>query len=415
MSTNPIKLTLGLGFAAVLSLMGVVSFLSLSQMDSITRQMTTLLEETNTKISAANTMRDSIRVRGGILYKMSFTDDYIDRDEYRLEMSEPALKYQAALNTLHSFHISAREAKLLAQLMEKTRIAKALNEGAAENLLSDMPIDDINNSLQLANTSRQDMLAVLDELVTLQEKITRSTIYDTKKYQGIISDIILLLSLTIFFIALYITQLVVRETSNKNSAMRFQATHDELTQLLTRKEFNSRLNILLKAAKNNAENHALCFLDLDKFKIINDSCGHKAGDELLIQLTKLIKNSIRSNDTLARLGGDEFGLLLYDCPLDTAIKISEGMINMIKNHEFHWQGKTFHVGLSIGLVMITRETPSAVNAMTQADLACYAAKDRGRNQVQVHGLTENHSKKTPNKSGLLASIKHSSGRIRFSL
>ncbi|MEA1987718.1 MAG: hypothetical protein U9N57_00755, partial [Pseudomonadota bacterium] len=128
MSKDPIKLIVGLGFAGVLALMGLISFISLSQMNTITRQMSDLLEETNTKISAANTMRDSIRLRGETLYKMFLTDDFFERDEYRLEMGVHALRYKEARDLLYSFHMSAREAKLLDQLMTQTRAAKELND-----------------------------------------------------------------------------------------------------------------------------------------------------------------------------------------------------------------------------------------------------------------------------------------------
>jgi len=395
--------------------MGLISFISLSQMDTVTEQMGGLLEETNTKISAANTMRDSIRLRGDTLYKMYITYDFIKRDEYRLELSEHALRYKVARDALYSFHMSAREAKLLNQLMEQTRTAKKLNDNAAENMLSDMPIKKIQDDLRKANTARVDMLAGLNKLVLLQEETSRSIISASKKYQRAISDIILFLSLAAFFIAIYIAQLVIRETSKKNSEIRFQATHDELTKLANRKEFNHRLEDAFNSAKDNHENHALCFLDLDNFKTINDNCGHKAGDELLIQLTKIIQNKIRSHDTLARIGGDEFGLLLEGCSMENAIEIAEGIVNLIKNYEFNWQHKKFHVGVSIGLVMIDRDTQDIEKSLSQADIACYAAKDMGRNQVHIHGLDDERVKKMHKELSWVAEINQASSDNRFSL
>jgi len=415
MRKDPIKLTIGLGFAGVLTLMGLISFISLSQMNTITKQMSELLEETNTKISAANTMRDSIRLRGDTLYKMYLTDDYIERDEYRLEITEHALRYRIARDALYSFPMSAREAKLLDQLVKQTSFAKQLNDTAAENMLSDLPIEQIQEGLRQANIARQDMLVRLNELVTLQEEIAHSIINDSKAYQKKIRDIILFLSLAAFFIAIYIAQLVIRETSRKNSEIHFQATHDELTKLANRKEFNHRLEDAFNSAKNNHENHALCFLDLDKFKTVNDSCGHKAGDELLIQLTRIIKDNIRSHDTLARIGGDEFGLLLEGCSLEKAIEIAEGIVSLIKNYEFNWQHKKFHVGVSIGLVTIDHNTPDVEIALSQADIACYAAKDMGRNQVHVHGLNDERVKKMHKELSWVADINNTASDHRFSL
>lgn len=415
MNQDPIKLTVGLGFAGVLTLMGLISFISLSQMNKITEQMSSLLDETNTKITAANTMRDRIRLRGKTINKMYLTDDFIQRDEYRLELSSHALHYNTARDVLYSFNMSAREAKLLNQLMAQARIAKVLNDEAADSMLSDLSIEKIKNDIELANKSRHDMLDSLDKLVSLQETISHSTILETKAYQKTLSEIILFLSLAAFFIAIYIAQRVIRETSKKNSEIRFQATHDELTKLVNRKEFNHRLQEAYGTAIDDHENHALCFLDLDKFKAINDSCGHKAGDELLIQLTRIIKNNIRNHDTLARIGGDEFGLLLEGCSLDNAIEIAEGIVNLVKNYEFNWLDKKYHVGVSIGLVMITRETPNIEKALTQADIACYAAKDMGRNQVHVHGLDDERIKKMHKELSWIADINNTSGNDHFSL
>ncbi|MCW8852275.1 MAG: hypothetical protein OQK44_06370, partial [Gammaproteobacteria bacterium] len=217
MNNDPIKLTVGLGFAGVLTLMGLISFISLSQMNKITEQMSSLLDETNAKITAANTMRDSIRLRGDALYKMYLTDDYIERDEYRIELSMHGLNYRNAVSELSSFGMSAREAKLLSLIIKQSRIAKVLNTIASENLLSDLNKTQVQESLHLANEARHDMLVNLDKLVILQEEVTQSKIDDTKIYRESISNIILFLSLAAFFIAIYIAQLVIRETSKKNS------------------------------------------------------------------------------------------------------------------------------------------------------------------------------------------------------
>ncbi len=415
MRKDPIKLTTGLGFAGVLALMGLISFISLSQMSMITEQMSQLINETNTKISAANAMRDSIRLRGESLYNMSLTDDYIERDEYRSKFYKYALQYKVARDTLYSYRMSSREAKLLDQLMTQTRAAKKLNDIAAENLLSDLPEKTVKDSIRLANNARHGILKKLDELVQLQEDISKSVVDDAKQYQETISTIISFLSLAAFFIAIYIAQLVIRETTRKNYEIRFQATHDELTKLVNRKEFNHRLQDALKTAVDNHEVHALCFMDLDKFKIINDTCGHKAGDQLLIQLTRIIKEKIRSHDTLARLGGDEFGLLLEGCTLEKATEIAEGIVSLVKNHEFKWQDKTFHVGVSIGLIMMTHETRSIDKALSQADIACYAAKDMGRNQVHIHGFGDKYAKKIHKELGWVAQINNSNCEQRFAL
>jgi len=163
-----------------------------------------------------------------------------------------------------------------------------------------------------------------------------------------------------------------------------QATHDSLTGLTNRNEFDKQLNEHVYDAKNYGPSHALCYLDLDRFKLVNDTSGHAAGDELLKQITTLLHSCIRGGDILGRLGGDEFGLILENCPHEAAEKIASKITNEISNHQFIWEEKTFSIGVSIGLVALTEDTDNATEVMKQADLACYTAKDLGRNRVCVY-------------------------------
>ena len=162
-----------------------------------------------------------------------------------------------------------------------------------------------------------------------------------------------------------------------------QATHDALTGLINRHEFELRLKAALESA-SEGEQHALCYLDLDQFKVVNDTCGHIAGDKLLKQVTARLKEKVRRADTLARLGGDEFGVLLWDCPLKTAEKVADDLRKVVKDFRFSWEGKIFEVGVSIGLVPIARNSGTITEVLSAADSACYAAKDQGRNRVHVY-------------------------------
>ena len=163
-----------------------------------------------------------------------------------------------------------------------------------------------------------------------------------------------------------------------------QASHDPLTDLINRREFERRLEHSTASAKQYGMQHALCYLDLDQFKIVNDTVGHMAGDELLKQVTVLLRQKVRSRDTLARLGGDEFGLLLNNCPLGKAVEIAEMAVAEIRAFRFVWQERTFQLGVSIGLVPITASAEGTAQLLAQADVACYTAKDAGRNRVHVY-------------------------------
>ena len=172
-----------------------------------------------------------------------------------------------------------------------------------------------------------------------------------------------------------------RELSNQLS---WQANHDALTGLYNRREFEQRVLTAITSARNNQLCHTLCYLDLDRFKIINDTCGHVAGDELLKQITNLILQQVRSSDILARLGGDEFGFLLHQCPLSIAIKIANNLRQWVEDFRFTWFGRTFSIGVSIGLVEITSNTESLSSLMNTADAACYVAKANGRNCIHAY-------------------------------
>lgn len=164
----------------------------------------------------------------------------------------------------------------------------------------------------------------------------------------------------------------------------YQASHDELTGLLNRRAFQHLLRDALDTARSHNAQHALCYLDLDQFKVINDTCGHIAGDELLRQLGRWLQERVRPSDTLARLGGDEFGVLLERCSLERAMRVADALRKAIEDFRFQWENKTFRIGVSIGLVPITRSTPSITSLLSTADTACYAAKEEGRNRIHAY-------------------------------
>ncbi len=176
----------------------------------------------------------------------------------------------------------------------------------------------------------------------------------------------------------------ITERKKSEDLLTFQATHDALTGLVNRREFERRVERLLATDEEGKGSHALCYLDLDQFKIVNDTCGHIAGDELLRQISALLLNTVRHRDTLARLGGDEFGVLMEHCPFDDAHRVATSILNVINDYQFTWEEQTFRVGASIGLVPITDATLSLTELLKDADAACYIAKDKGRNCIHVY-------------------------------
>ena len=163
-----------------------------------------------------------------------------------------------------------------------------------------------------------------------------------------------------------------------------QACHDALTGLINRPEFERRTEQLLATVRGTKNEHALCFLDLDQFKVVNDTCGHIAGDELLRQLSSSLQQAVRQSDTLARLGGDEFAILIENCTLEHAERIAQALQKRIQDFHFSWDSHTFRVSASIGLVAINETASDLSSLLTKADSACYMAKDLGRNRIHIY-------------------------------
>jgi diguanylate cyclase (GGDEF)-like protein/PAS domain S-box-containing protein len=179
----------------------------------------------------------------------------------------------------------------------------------------------------------------------------------------------------------------VSESRELNRRLSYHASHDVLTGLVNRREFENRLERSLKSARARETSYALCYLDLDQFKIVNDTCGHVAGDALLGQVGQLLKSKVRWRDTLSRLGGDEFAVLLEACSLDEALRTAEGLREAVRNCRFQWEDRAFRLGVSIGVVPIAPENEDVASVLSAADSACQAAKEQGRNRV--HCFEEN--------------------------
>lgn len=181
--------------------------------------------------------------------------------------------------------------------------------------------------------------------------------------------------------------IVIQDVSNTRrltKQLSYQASHDLLTGLYNRRKFEEYLEELLMNVAEEGRSHSLLYMDLDNFKIVNDTCGHVAGDELLKQLPSLFHEVLRSGDVVARLGGDEFGIILENCSVVQAADIADKLRQQIKDYRFLWDDKTFEIGVSIGVVEVNTENSDMANILSSADIACYAAKDSGRNRVHIY-------------------------------
>ncbi len=176
-------------------------------------------------------------------------------------------------------------------------------------------------------------------------------------------------------------QQAVEVSNDLSEKLSYQESHDSLTGLFNRREFEGRLQQLLKQNSSQPIEHAVCHINIDRFKVINETCGPAAGDELLTELAEIFRKRVRHNDTLARIGGDEFGIIMRDCSLNHAEHVAKNLLELLGELRFNWHGKRYAVGASIGLVPVTDPDSSVSNVLSAADAACHAAKDKGGHRV----------------------------------
>ena len=378
-----IRLLVTFGFLAILALMCSLAAISLLQLQSINASMGKLVEVTNVKTAAANDMRDAIRLRADSVKSMQLTKDIFKRDAEHQRFINHAGKYRIAREKLVSLGLDEKEATINRQLQQLTRASQPYNDNASELLMSEAPEEEINTVIEQAARLQGLILDKLEELVQLEQQNTQAALTVSREHFTRTRQLLFTLTGMALLLSLLIARTVIKHVSAKNRQLAYQASHDALTGLINRREFECRVERAIKNANAQAATHALLYLDLDQFKIINDTCGHATGDELLQQLAQLLLGSVRHRDTLSRLGGDEFGMLFENCPLDKAVEIANNLLKAIEDFNFTWGDTTFTLGLSIGVVPIDRSTTDIASTMNAADSACYIAKKSGRNQVQI--------------------------------
>ena len=207
----------------------------------------------------------------------------------------------------------------------------------------------------------------------------------------------------------------ITQAREMSSRLIYQARHDELTGLINRREFESRLGVALEQARINGISHALCMFDLDQFKVVNDTAGHPAGDELLRQIANTLAGVVRKTDSLARLGGDEFALLMERCTVDQAQRTAQAVRRSIENLSFTWGEKRFRVSASLGLVPLMTGQESVSDLLSVADAACFAAKEQGRNRVHVYRPSDTELVERQGEMGWVERINRAVDEDRFEL
>ena len=212
--------------------------------------------------------------------------------------------------------------------------------------------------------------------------------------------------------------LVFRDVTDQNllaAELSFRASHDPLTGLINRDEFDRRLKTATVEARRTGQTHVICYLDIDQFKVINDTCGHTAGDELLKQLAELLRSELRQSDTLARLGGDEFGILMSNCDLGRGEDVVKGLLVKVREFRFNWQEAKFRPRVSIGVVSVDKDSKSVATILSQVDAACFTAKEAGRDRYYVATGADDTTIRQHGEMQLVSKIAHALEHDLFQL
>ena len=404
-SKDDTKLVITLGFCAILVLMSLLVYVALKQLQNINYSMSNLVEETNAKTEAAYTMRDAIRLRANSLKTMALSRDAFERDEEFQFFTRYSGMYREAREELITKQMDAREKAIHVELSEMTRVAQPYSEYAGDLLLSDAPKKEITRALANAVQYNEILLNLLNKLIDLERESAELALKSANADYIESRHVMFLLAGFVLLVGLFIAVLVIRRAAEKNGHIHYQANHDTLTGLLNRRAFEREFELLINGSTDTKVNNAVLYLDLDQFKIVNDTCGHAAGDELLCQITTIFTKQLRQTDLIARLGGDEFGVLLKNCNMTGATRVAEALRKAAENFQFSSQGKVFSVGVSIGAVPIKYDSGSMATILSTADMACLEAKGAGRNQVRVADVDDRHILERRNEMDCLGKIK----------
>ena len=349
-----------------------------------------VIEEQQIKHRLVTEMFKAARERSIILLTMHATDDLFELDELNQKLNVQAANFINARDQLLGMELNNEERAILDEQMSLVRINAPLQNEAAALYLEDRHEEAEKLLFGTAIPGQQKVLDKIDEVLSFYERNAKKVIAEidisddkaSSNFQSLAAALLIigtLLALYAIRVARHEKQRLIRSAEE----MSYQASHEPLTGLINRWEFEKRLAALLKNLESD-ESHFVFYLDLDQFKIVNDTGGHHVGDELLKQVTALMRSCIRKSDILARVGGDEFGIILEYCNVDSARKIADSIIHKMQDFRFYWEKNTFRIGVSIGMVQVDKDTVDVAEIMKNIDSACYAAKDGGGNRHHLY-------------------------------
>ena len=378
------KLFIGAGVLLVFSLMIFATWQSMTTLQAVNEGMSTLILDTEEKTSRAYHMRNVIRMRSGAVRSLVQTDDTVERQRIFDKLIEYTNAYQTTRNELIRLTANAREQAILKEINEADdRVSNAYDRANSEiysleqNLIAQKSV---LNEVQLHELV---LLNHLNELVLLEKALAEEALKQNQITYKQTQRIMVYTVIAAFALSMIISATVIARVARANKRIAHLANHDDLTSLHNRRSFEQHLQYTIDIAERSDNAHGLLYLDLDRFKIVNDTCGHHAGVQLLIQLTQMMQARLRRGDLFARVGGDEFAIIAQGGTFEDIQNLAEDLRVIVSEYTFRYQEQSFKVSLSIGVTPIDGQVQSMERVLADVDSACYVAKQSGRNRVHV--------------------------------
>ena len=372
------------GFASIFVLLVAVIWLSLASLSDVNRHMSTLINDTDSKTLVAYQVRDIIRLRSERVRSLEQITDPSERESIMRKLGRLSTSYVNARENLAKFEADSREQLILERITKADERITRSYTLAHDRLYSmlDRP-QELKRALSDLQLQELVLLKHLNDLVELQSVMADEALQINQGRYNRTQGMLWVLALTALLLGIVISVVVTRRATQTNRHIAHLASHDDLTGLVNRREFEQQLQQAMDVAGDSQRMCALLFMDLDRFKAVNDSCGHHAGDMLLINLSNLFASKIGTRDVLARLGGDEFAIIAWANTKEKLITLAEELRDTTAAYEFRYGHETFQVSLSVGMVLVTDADENLEDVMATADSACYVAKESGRNRIHI--------------------------------
>ncbi len=372
------------GFASIFLILGIVLWYAVTTLKTTNESFAALIANTEEKTSTAYLMRDLVRQRATVLNKLQQDQNHATQNSMKTTLGDLTARYNQAQLGLESEETDEREV-LISEKISSTdqRIDQAYTK-LGESMYS-MYEDKkrVNTNIGEVQLLEVVLLNHLNDLVELEKTMASESLNTNQNRYLKTQTVLSVLSTLAFLVGLVIAIVVVRGASQASRRISHQANHDELTGLGNRRLFETQINTALKKAAKTNTQYGLLYLDLDRFKIVNDTCGHHAGDQLLLSLTNIVQGNLGQHDQMFRLGGDEFGIIATADDFSKIVERASLIRQAADNFIFKYQRREFSISTSIGVIPLTGEETNIESLMTEVDSACYIAKETGRNRVHV--------------------------------